>query len=227
MQCLICEIPLPIAHCWFCTWRLVLLTLSPCNRISFAWTVFAAWSPSPSPSPSSSPLPWQPFSPMKPWFSFSFLHSHHRHHPGHHNSFIRYMKPYYNLLLYSWLSSSSKLCKSTVNDFQEGSINSPCQVCQDSPRVLEYVHYWHPIWCSTPPPVLTPFERLQINSNQLTGRLSRFGSSSTLRPCKDTGVHPLLTLNSLLYSSSCYSSSYSCMAQPLRSCPDQHWLSHW
>jgi len=45
--------------------------------------------------------------------------------------------------------------------------------------------------------------------------LNRFVSSSTLRPCKDAGVRPLLTLNSLLYS------SFSGRADPLRSFADQ------
>ena len=221
-QCWICEFPLPIACCWIFTLRFVLLTQNPCNHISFAWTVFAAWSPSPSPSPSSSPSTWQPFRPLKLGFHYCILHLHHRHHPGHLNALICYTKPHPYLLLHCW-PSISKLSKATMVDSQGDSVNSPCRVHQDSARVVEYVHYWHSIWCSTPPPVLTTLKLFQSNSDWLACRLSRFGSSRTLRPCQDGGVRPLLTLNSLLYSSSSSSSSSTsfCRADTLRSFPDQ------
>jgi len=78
------------------------------------------------------------------------------------------------------------------------------------------------------PPGLTRFELLQICSDWLAGMLNRFVSSSTLRPCKDTGVRPLLTVNSLLFSSSSFSSSSSfCRADPLRSFADQLQLTLW
>ena len=57
--------------------------------------------------------------------------------------------------------------------------------------------------------------------------LNRFVSSGTVRPCRDAGVHPLLTLNSLFYSSSSSSSSSSCRADPLQTFADQLRLTRW
>jgi len=174
--------------------------LNPCNLSSFARTVFAAWSPSPSPSPSLSP--WQQFWPLKPDFTCSILYLNHRHHPRHHHLVIRYTKPYRNLLLYCRPSSSSKLCKSTAIVSQAGSFDNPHWVHQDGGRVLEYVHYGDSICCSTPPPGLTPFNHLQINSDWLAGRLNRFVWSSKSRLCKVAGLYRLFALDSVHYCSS-------------------------
>jgi len=109
------------------------------------------------------------------------------------------MKPYHNHLLYRWLASSSELSKSPMIDSIVGSIDSPCRVHQGGARVPDHVHYWHSICCSTPPPGLTPFGLLQINSDWLAGRLNRFVSSSTSRWGKDARIHRLWALDSLLY----------------------------
>jgi len=141
-----------------------------------------------------------------------FRHLHHRHHPGHHNLLIRYTKPYRNLLLHCFCSLQgrplSNFSRSTLIHSQVGSVASARRVHQDLARRLGYVHCWHSIRCSTPPPPpppppppagLTRFDRLQINSDWLTGRRSRFGSSSTLSQCKDAGLRPSLTFDSLFF----------------------------
>jgi len=52
-------------------------------------------------------------------------------------------------------------------------------------------------------PGQTPFELFQIDSNWLAAKISRLGSSSISRWCRDAGIHRLLALDSLLY---CFSS---------------------
>jgi len=160
------------------------------------------------------------FQPLKPYFTFSILYLRHHHHPSLHNVLIRNTKPYHNYLLYCCRSSSSKLFKSTLIHSLVGSVEWHCRVLQGSAPVLEHIHYWHSICCSTPPLCLNPFELLQINSDWLAGMLNRFVSSSTLRHGKDAGVRPLLTLNSLHFSS-------SCRADPFRSFADQLWFTLW
>ena len=180
--------------------KMILSKLEPLNLISFARTVFAAWSPSPFRSPSAQP--WQLFRPLQPDFTCSILYFYHCHHPGHHNLLILYTKPYRNHLFYCWISSSSKMCKSSSIDSQVGSIDSHCQVHLDAARVLEAVQYWHSICCSTASQRLTLFDLLQINSDWLTGRLNQFVLLSTSRWCKDAGIQRSFALNMLLYGSS-------------------------
>jgi len=108
------------------------------------------------------------------------------------------------LLLQGW--PPSIFCRSSLDDSVLGSINLTRHVHNCSAWTPGYVHYWLTICCSTPPPLLSPpgltcFELLLINSDWHAGRLSQFVSSSTSRLDKDAGEHPLLALDSLLYSS--------------------------
>ena len=115
-------------------------------------------------------------------------------------------------LLYSISSLQGRphlnFSRSTPIDSLLGSVDSSRRVHCDLCRTLGYVHYWLSIRCSTsphphpppPPPArLTPCDHLQINSDWLAGRLCVFCSSSTLSRCKDAGVHPSLTFNSLFF----------------------------
>jgi hypothetical protein len=104
-----------------------------------------------------------------------------------------------------------------LNRFDSSSTSLQCKDAGVRPLLA----YELPLYSSPlpPPPGLTYFELLQINSDWLAGRLTQFVSSSALRRGKDTAVRPLLALDSLLYSS-------SCQVDPLQCFSDQHRLTH-
>ena len=107
------------------------------------------------------------------------------------------------------------MCKSTVIDSEVGSINSPRPVHHNCSEALGYLHYWHSIGCSNPPPGLTPVELLLINPDCFTGGLNLFASSSTSRSCNGTGVRALLSLD-LMFKSTSRADPFLTVADQLR-----------
>jgi len=89
-----------------------------------------------------------------------------------------------------------------------------------SPRLTQFTNSQHDA-ISQPSLLLTvfKFKIVQINCDYLTGRLNQFGSSSTSRRCKGTGVHALLALNLMFYC--------TCRADPIRSFAEQLQMIRW